>query len=150
MYRKVLVPLDGSKESEKVLTLLRADGALGREVVLFQVIPPGHTLAVGGQILDASQEEQGERATALSYLHEVRDRRGGDPAQWRCEVAVHKSIAQAILDCALRERVDAIAMYTHDRKGLARLLKGSIASDVSHRAAIEVRVFNPQQLAKVA
>jgi nucleotide-binding universal stress UspA family protein len=150
MDRKVLVPLDGSGESEKVLALLREQGGARGEVVLFRVVPPGKTIMAGGQILDSSQEEASERAEALSYLHGVRDRHGGDPARWRCEVAIHKSIAQAILDYSMREGVQTIAMYTHDRKGLARLLKGSIASDVSRRAAIEVRVFKPRDLAGVA
>jgi nucleotide-binding universal stress UspA family protein len=45
--------------------------------------------------------------------------------------------------------VDLIAMYTHDRKGIARLIKGSIASDVSKIAPIEVKVFKPRELASV-
>jgi hypothetical protein len=37
-------------------------------------------------------------------------------------------------------------MYTHDRKGLAKLIKGSIAEKVQRRAPIEVKVFRPQEL----
>ena len=50
------------------------------------------------------------------------------------------------MDYARREGVDLIAMYTHDRKGLARLIKGSIANEVKQSAPIEVRVFTPGEL----
>ena len=37
-------------------------------------------------------------------------------------------------------------MYTHDRKGLAKLIKGSIAEKVKERATTEVRVVRPREL----
>jgi len=50
---------------------------------------------------------------------------------------------------AAQEKADLIAMYTHDRKGLARLVKGSIAAKVERGAPTEVRVFKPTELADV-
>ena len=41
---------------------------------------------------------------------------------------------------------DLIAMYTHQRKGLARVFSGSVASEVKKRASTEVRVFTPSEL----
>ena len=56
------------------------------------------------------------------------------------------SVAQGIADFAAREEVDLIAMYTHDRKGLAKLIRGSIAEKVQERGLVAVRVFKPKEL----
>ena len=48
------------------------------------------------------------------------------------------------------EEVNLIAMYTHDRKGLAKLMKGSIAEKVQKKAATEVQIFMPSELVAVA
>ena len=58
-------------------------------------------------------------------------------------------MAEGITSLAAQEGVDLIAMYTHDRKGLARLIKGSIAAKVERGAPAEVRVFRPRALAEV-
>lgn len=46
----------------------------------------------------------------------------------------------------MREGVDLIGMYTHDRKGLVNLIRGSMADKVHRRPAIEVQVFRPREL----
>ena len=56
------------------------------------------------------------------------------------------SVAQGIADFAAREEVDLIAMSTHDRKGLAKLIRGSIAEKVQERSPVDVRVFKPKEL----
>ena len=131
--------------------LIREELAPDGEVVLLQVIPPAKTQVVGGQVLLGSQREEVERSKSETYLRGVLREldRNGDPARRRAEVAVAESVCQGIVDFAREEEVDLIAMYTHDRKGIARLIKGSIASDVSKRAPIEVKVFKPRELASV-
>ena len=41
----------------------------------------------------------------------------------------------------MHEDVELIAMYTHDRKGIARLVKRSVTAEVQREAGIEVRVI---------
>ena len=147
MYRKVLVPLDGSiKEVEGVLDiaadLIDEDG----EGVLLHVIPPGETRMNGLFITTGAQEEKDKRARASSYLKYFTDGLNRSSARWRGEVLVSKSVSQAVLDFARQEDVDVIAMYTHDRKGLARMFKGSVTEQVTKRGDFEVRVVRPQDL----
>ena len=71
---------------------------------------------------------------------------GDGSDRWRCEVVIAESVPEGIVDFATREDVDHIAMYTHDRKGLAKLIKGSIAEKVQKKAPIEVQVFKPREL----
>ena len=147
MFRKVLVPLDGSiKEVEGVLDiasdLIDEEG----EGVLLRVIPPGETRMTGLFITTAAQEERDQRARARSYLKYFTDGLNRSSARWRGEVLVSKSVAEAVLDFARREEVDVIAMYTHDRKGLAKMFKASVTEQVTKKGDIEVRVVRPSDL----
>ena len=135
MYRKILVPLDGSTDSEGVLAFAPEELATDGELILLQVISPSKTRRIGGRTLDAGQQLESARARALSYLNGIVSRQGAGPGHWRCEVTVAYSISQSIVNLAMREGVGLIAMYTHDRKGFARLIKGSIAREVGRRRA---------------
>jgi nucleotide-binding universal stress UspA family protein len=150
MYSKVLVPLDGSPESEKVLNSINDLVDPGGEIVLLKVILPMPGLTVGQTTLTASQREEAEGANARAYLKSVVRNMAKEDVHWRCEAVVSRSVPQGIAGFADRENVDLIAMYTHDRKGLARLIKGSIASQVQRQAPTEVRVFRPKELAEAS
>ena len=151
MYRKVLVPLDGSRESEAVLPQLQGELAGDAEVILLKVIPPRTTHILGGgyvgYVILGSQLEESDRLEAITYLSGVTRNEGGASGGWRCEVMMSSTVAQGIMDVAMREEVDLIAMYTHDRKGLARLFRGSVASEVQRTAPCEIRVFTPSDVA---
>ena len=149
-HRKILVPLDGSiKAAEGVLGLAQDLLDPEGEAILLQVIPPSGPKMVGTDFMSGSQVEKRERSKAMGYLKYFADRQNAGPGRWRCEVAVSASVADGIVDTAVREEVDLIAMYTHDRKGLAKLIKGSIAEKVKECAPTAVRVVRPRELAAV-
>ena len=150
MYQKVLIPLDGSKEAEEVFPLVKDELNDDGEVILVQVIAPARTQKIGDHIILASQQEEGDRAEAMGYLRSLarQQERGAD--NWRLEVEVADSVADGIVRLATRESVDLIAMYTHDRKLLARHVKRSIAREVQRRASTEVRVFGTRELEELA
>ena len=149
MYQKVLVPLDGSRESEKVIGSLQDVLDSQSEVILLKVISPMSELRLGPVIFTASEREELERNKEMDYLRDVVHRCGGQADRFHRQVVVSKSVAEGITSLAAQERVDLIAMYTHDRKGLARLIKGSIAMRVERGSPSEVRVFRPRELAGV-
>ncbi len=68
MYQKVLLPLDGSKESKQVIPLIMQDLGPDTDVILLQVLHPIKTQVVGGQVMLGSQREEAERLEALAYL----------------------------------------------------------------------------------
>ena len=149
MYQKVLVPLDGSRESEKVIGSLQDVLDSQCEVILLRVISPMSELRLGPVMFTANEREELERTKEMGYLRDVVHRYGGQADRFRRQVVVAKSVAEGITSLAAQERVDLIAMYTHDRKGLARLIKGSIAAQVERGSPTEVRVFRPRELAEV-
>ncbi|MEE8113735.1 MAG: universal stress protein [Nitrososphaerales archaeon] len=149
MYRKVLVPLDGSRESERVINSIQDELDPQSEVILLKVISPMSGQRLGNVLFTATERKEGERTKEMGYLRDVIQRLGVHPDGFRCEVVVSKSVAEGITRLAGREGVDLIAMYTHDRKGLARLIKGSVAAKVERGSSIEVRVIPPRELAEV-
>ena len=146
MYKKILIPLDGTTEAEGVFSMLEGELEPDAEVILLHVVLPVRSRVVAGQLLDGTQIMETERSEALSYCRTFVDRLSSGVRQ-RCDVAVAESVADGIIDTAVKEGVDLIAMYTHDRKGFAKLLQKSIASDVRRNAPIEVKVYKPQELA---
>ncbi len=146
MSQKILVPLDGSAKAEKVLELAQRFMPPGGRGILLRVFPTEP--AKKGERSNRGRLRQGaRRAAAMGYLRCVAGHLIDAPGIWRCEVVECDSVAEGIADFAAREQVDLIAMYTHDRKGLAKLIRGSIAEKVQRRAPIEVRVFRPHELA---
>ena len=146
MYQNVLVPLDRSVESEGVLDvipdLVNPDG----QATLLSVIPPGRTRSLGELVVLGTQQEEEDRARAMVYLNRIANRLRESSVNAATAVVVHDSVASAIVAYANRNSVDLISMFTHDRRGLARLVKGSVAREVERRAVMPVRVFRPEDL----
>ena len=147
-YNKVLVPLDRTRESEMVLP--RAEKFLdseGEGILLHVILPEG----IKPQSRDRYQPEAGEkdeaRTAAINYLQGVKGRLGDSAARWRCDVIRAPTVADGIADYAVLEKADLIAMFTHDRKGIAKLIKGNIAENVRHRTPVELKLFRSRELA---
>ena len=147
-YNKVLVPLDRTRESEMVLP--RTEKFLdseGEGILLHVILPEG----IKPQNRDRYQPQAGEedeaRTAAINYLQEVKGRLGDSAARWRCDVIRAPTVADGIADYAVQEEVDLIAMYTHDRKGLAKLIKGNIADKIRNRTPVELKLFRSRDLA---
>ena len=147
MYQHVLVPLDRTVESEGVLDvvpdLVDGDG----RATLLSVIPPGRTRSLGELVVLGTQQEEEDRARANVYLNRIANRLRESSVEANTAVVVHDSIASAIVAYANRNTVDLISMFTHDRRGLAKLVKGSVAREVERRAVMPVRVFRPEDIA---
>ncbi len=130
MYAKVLVPLDGSIESEKVIGSIQEILEPQSEVILLKVISPMSGQRVGPVMISANEREEAERSKEMGYLQGVVHRLGVQSDRFHCQVVVSKSVAAGITSLAAQEGVDLIAMYTHDRSLLARHAKRSIAREV--------------------
>lgn len=138
MYKHVLVPLDGSPVAEAVLPfLLEIAGPLDMSVVLLRVnepIPPAVVEASRHVVID---DVEGRRRDALEYLGALAislRARGID-----VDTVVRRGEpATEILAAAREAKADLIAMTTHGRTGLGRLLFGSVAEAVLRRAEVPV------------
>ena len=84
-----------------------------------------------------------QQGQVMAYLKSVISRIGENPEKWRCEVVSSSSFAKGIVDFAATEQVDLIAMFTHDRKGIAKMIKGSVTQEVQKMAVMEVHIVKP-------
>jgi len=143
MYKRALVPLDGSPIAESIVPfILEIAGPLDLQITLVRVVVPTPSLAVEGAVVFDDVEKL--RADAEAYL-------AGVAAELRAKgVRVTTTVRQGepvdqLLAAARDAEADLIAMTTHGRSGLSRLLFGSIAAAVLARA--EIPVFLMRQTA---
>lgn len=141
-YRRVLVPLDGSTLAETALAYVAHESiARGAEILLLHSeqpatlpVVPGWGSYVGEQAVEeAEREMQTHIRQAHRYLKDLA--RVHVPRQaWHGYVTVGDP-ADAIVHLAKHDGVDLIAMATHGRVGLDRLLHGSVAAQVLHHTS---------------
>mgnify|MGYP000014627883 FL=1 len=149
MYQKVLVPLDDSEASRSVLKALSGLVADGGEAILLHVIPPGKTRGTGNFAVMGYQVEEDHRNKALVHLNRVSNELNDASIKATVTVMVSNSVVGCIVNFAEEEGVDLIAMYTHGRKGIAKLLKGSVTQDVRAHTSVEVQGFSDLELAQI-
>ena len=149
MYRRILVPLDGSAFSESALVHAKAiaAGCSSPTLVLLTVIEPYH-----GQVnrieegLDLKIEREA-RTAAGNYLNKLTAiiKSEGLNAE---PVIVDGSPASAILSYAEKNNIDLIVMSTHCRAGITRLALGSVANKVVSSSSIPLVLAPPHSLNK--
>jgi nucleotide-binding universal stress UspA family protein len=135
-FRQVLVPIDGSELSNLALDQAKKlVGYLGAKLLVLHVEPRALLLAF--EVLEQHPEEQEKyRQQTRSLLGEAVKDFPEAEAIWR-EAGVER-IGDVIVKVAQERAVDLIVMGTHGRTGLDRLLLGSVAERVAHRASCAV------------
>jgi len=135
-----LIPLDGARSSERIL------GPLGpllhgwrAEVTLLRVLEPCRSPAEDDERSRAAAEQLGRVAAVLEHqqIEVVQRSARGDPAE-------------EILRLARELRPRLLAMSTHGRSGLERLLRGSVAERVLRKCPVPLFLCNPRALARDA
>jgi len=152
MYEQIVVALDGSPLAEQILPHVEALAEkFNSTVTLVRAMLSAAQIAamlepsVGGVPLDPSLIEETidiERAEATSYLSQVAS------ALRQRDLKVETESAEGpaddvIAECAERVKADLVALTTHGRSGLSKLVFGSVADGVLRKApcpALLVRV----------
>jgi nucleotide-binding universal stress UspA family protein len=136
MFKKILIPLDGSQLAEKILPRVeklvefcQAEVHLLRVVMSYKIDP---------------KEERKEREElvqeAWTYLEKTVGRLRRRKVKAFAVVAYGKDAVQ-ICDFARKNRFDLIAMATHGRSGLSRWALGSVADKVLSCSNVPVMLF---------
>ncbi|MBI3723651.1 universal stress protein [bacterium] len=130
-FRRILVPLDGSLESAKILPLVHdVARAYEAEVILAHAIeiPPGPA----GEV---PTSEPGQVDGMLSHFAK---QLGGVTVR---RAVLRGSPAAEILELAEREKADLVALTTHGRSGTSRWIYGSVAELVLHHVRTPILVL---------
>lgn len=130
---RILIPLDGSKESESALLCIAEFMAkLKVDVVLLQVLATGYqTLTAEGYEYVVFPENQiaSDRAYAKAYLEKAARTLARPGLTIKTDVKLGNS-ADEIVTYAAEMNADMIAMATHGRSGIGRWVLGSVAEKV--------------------
>ena len=144
MYSRVLVPLDGSKLAEEILPLAECIGtAFNIPVELLSVVEKD----VVEDMSKYSKGAQSKAATAAQvYLSGIATKMSSQvPAdQVKMSVKVAK-VADAIVEEADKVNGTLIALSSHGRSGLTRMVLGSIADKVLHATKSPLLLYTPRE-----
>ena len=156
MFKRLLVPLDGSRFGSRALRYATAVAQhFDAEIILIRVIRPttpviaaeAHGIASPAEseiaVQAALEADKRKTARAKRYLSEkvriIKSRH--TKASYRMAIG---DPAQSIMQFSKNENVDLIVMTTHGKSGLRRAVMGSIADVVIRESGKPVLVIRPQ------
>ncbi|MDP2643339.1 MAG: universal stress protein [Desulfobacterales bacterium] len=154
MFKKIMVPLDGSEVAECVIPYV--DGFIEQgqvdAIVFVRVIRPismatalaateESNQAFAGELLIKLNENEGERKFLIAeYLSDVVKRLKQNRVKLQTAVLVGK-VADSLLHYAENNGIDLILLATHGRSGVSRWVRGSVAERVLRASPIPVLII---------
>ena len=131
-YRRLLVPLDGSRMAESVLPLAnRLARVTGAELLLAHIIPAPELTEIGP--LEAEDHELRQRLAernervARKYVEQIRGRLAGSGIAVRSAVVRNGDVRSALARLVADERIDLLVMSAHGRSSRPDVAFGSVA-----------------------
>ena len=140
-FKRILVPIDGSKLAERALVpALALAAAMGAKLFFFRVANPlslNLDPKLYQRIIEMRQEE------AKRYLQSVQSRFSSATVDIETQVLVGR-VARSILEYAQEKEIDLIVMSSHGRSGVSRWIYGSMAEKVLRNAPCAKVIIHPQ------
>jgi nucleotide-binding universal stress UspA family protein len=143
MYKRILLPTDGSDASRRAIAAGVAFAKeLGAEVIGLTVTPEFHTLTYRSAMLEDTREEfaQHSEKQARQLLDEIAGAARDAGVACSAEQAISDNPYEAILAAAAAHKCDLIVMASHGRRGIKGLLLGSETQKVLVHSSIPVLV----------
>jgi len=152
MFEKILVCLDGSELAEQILPYVAEEALHFRSnLVLFQVVGTHGTptvVAAGASALAveaAAQQIEKDEIEAKAYLESLAQPLRDKGIDVQCVTLRGLQIGEAIIGYADENNISLIAIATHGRSGLGRLVFGSVADFVLRQAGLPILVVKPKK-----
>lgn len=134
MFKSILVPIDGTAQSNVALPLARTVAReTGAAITLLRVLPVSD--------LPAGREAVGEATDTLKRIAKALI--VGSDLQAKTVVRQSDDVADEILQQTRAQAADLIIMRTHGRAGLGRAILGSVAERVLAEGRIPVMLLRP-------
>ncbi|MBV4397484.1 universal stress protein [Advenella alkanexedens] len=151
MYKKILLPIDGSEISAQAANSgICFARQIGAEIVTINVTQPFSTLigfdgmAASYAISDGDYEEAAKKE-AQEYLKPVLERAETAGVKATSVITSNYSVADGIVEAAKEHNCDLIYIASHGRSGLSRLLLGSVTIKVLSLAHTSVLVYRVKE-----
>jgi nucleotide-binding universal stress UspA family protein len=150
MYKKIMVPLDGSKLAECVLPHVESivKGCEKPNVIFIRVVEPkdlpGSVLTDGSAVYPNTDIEKlrrdlllQDKVDAEKYLSQLTSQLGYEGVSIKTQVLVGNT-ATSLTEYAEKQQVDLIVMATHGRSGVSRWVWGSTADKILRSACLAI------------
>lgn len=146
MYRRILVPTDGSALSNKaVSSAIGQAAATGAELVALHVVPryPVSYFEGGASIPpeDVARTEKQWAARGQALVDAVKEAALAAGVHAKAVVTHSDLVAESVISAAKKHKCDLIVMASHGRKGIQRLLLGSETQHVLTHSSLPVLVL---------
>lgn len=146
MYNNILIATDGSDLAEKAVTqgLELAKTCNARVTVLvvtdmWSALEMAHH-AIAGEQNPISDYEEAEAAAATRILDQAKEIAAKTGVDCETLHVKDKHPAQGITDTAAERNCDLIVMSSHGRRGLEKILLGSVTSEVITHTRLPVLI----------
>lgn len=137
MYKRILVPLDGSEQCANALEPAENIAKMnGSEIILFHVIPHATIYTEKeGSFCDFCEPDQNEKSVAEKFLSKKAEelKAKGINASWATETG--ENPARKIVEFVKNNLISLIVMTTHGKSGFSHLLLGSVAERVAREGS---------------
>lgn len=142
-FKRIVVPLDGSALAEQIIPRIATLAEMeGSEVTLLYVLKP-HNYSQE-QIQDPTLPWwEKDIASAQAYLFPIATRLRRRGFTVSSDIVIGENVPEKIAEFARCEKADLIAIATHGRGGLSRMLYGSVTDALTRTARVSVFVFHP-------
>lgn len=152
--KHILIPLDGTPLAEQILTPAVAFGkAMGADYTLLRVVTPVYPVtmpaepAIFGSVATDIMERVEKihmdlKKEAGEYLEKLAARLRGDGLTVQTRISIEEQPGVAILQNA-KPPIEMIAIETHGRGGLSRMLLGSVADKVVRGSHLPILIHKP-------
>jgi nucleotide-binding universal stress UspA family protein len=146
MFRKVVVPLDGSPFAEQALPLalgiVRRAGA-SLDLVHVHVLHVSEEHKVARYAYDPGIDKEHQRKEQLYLESTAKSLAAVSPVPWTAAV-VSGLDSDGILERVQDSKADLIVMSTHGRGPLDRFFLGGVADELIRQAAVPVLLVHPR------
>jgi nucleotide-binding universal stress UspA family protein len=147
MYKKCLVPLDGSELAECALNHVKTlvkEKSIG-EVIILNVVKVDIPWAeINEKTLDLEALRKPLFAASRKYLADVASRLASEGITVKTEAIEGNRPGETIIDYARENGVAMIVIATHGYSGFKKLLMGSVATSVLHDSPVPVLLIRPE------
>jgi nucleotide-binding universal stress UspA family protein len=144
MYQHILISTDGSEIAQKGVDHgLALAKALGAKATIIMVDDSQFRFVAGDSGLSASahlEYSNAQRKVAEKVLTDAREEADHAGVKANTLLLTHNFPDEAIVETAQARNCDLIAMSSHGRRGLRRLILGSVTSEVLANSPVPVLI----------
>ena len=145
MFKHVLITTDGSPASNKAAKAgVALASALGAKVTAYYAVQPMQPIYLEGYAFDSKVIEDIEhnaRQAGQKRVDAIGKMAKAAGVPFASVVATAATVYEGIINAAKKRKCDVIFMASHGRRGLSKLIMGSVTQKVLTHSKIPVVVY---------